>query len=328
MGKTTIKYAVAISLILSVMAMGQDRENRREQEKQNLSNRIEQTKLHIQELKVEALEHEAQIKRLEVEIAGLELRIQREIAEFQSRVEGDKPGPRRPEDRPKTQGNELEQMDGEIGALRERSRQAEKEGRMEEASYLERQAEALTEELKFRIWERESVERLDRNRARMEELRGRIREAERQGREREIAELRQEAEVQEREMHAMEQGLESGRMEREIRNLHQLAAQTREQGQGDKAEAIQREAEQLQKRLAERSKNGDRPNPQRQNMEGPRREDAERPQRRADERPEDRERPTARGDRPNPQQQEMDGLRRENAELREMVGRLKREMSR
>ena len=149
------------------------------------------------------------------------------------------------------EGSALEQAEREIMELRAQSERAEKEGRIEEAKQLWKQAAHMEEELKAHMHEHERHAPLPHMHERLQELQEAIEIAARQGREREVEELREEARELEREMHGHEREMEVHELEQKMEHLHHAAEEAQERGQGEKAQGLRHEAERIESKLRE-----------------------------------------------------------------------------
>ena len=288
MGITTLslRHIVVLGLLCSGFAVAADEAHwNLEQVKQRLMLEMEETEVRINQMRIEAMEHEALAKRLQAEAARLELQMRREIQgrkrqlelaaaevevhgllreaeHLESRGHHDKAH----ELRAKAEGIEkmvharrsageggeerdLHRTEREIDELRERSGIAEREGRIEEAKQLWERADRLAGEIHRHHEPHERHEHMDRMHGRMRDLGRAIEEAEREGRERAVDELREEAEALEREMHEHGRATEHEHLEQEIHRLHQGAERAEERGRGDEADRLRREAKELEHRL-------------------------------------------------------------------------------
>ena len=184
MAMTNSRHLVVVAMLCSGLACADDEaRNNLEQEKHGLMLEIEETEVRINQMRIEAMEHEALAKRLQAEAAKLELQMRREIqgrkrqlelAAAEVEVHGllkeaerlEKRGhhDKAHELRAKAEGmakmvhvrrageeggeeRDLHQREREIDELRERSEMAEREGRFEEAKQLWERAYRLAEEL-------------------------------------------------------------------------------------------------------------------------------------------------------------------------------------
>ena len=286
MSNSAIKSALGIVLVLSAATAVGEREHRRtEEEKKMLIRRVEAIKVKIEQLRLEALDHEAQAKALQAEAARLELQLRREIeehkvgfemAEAQAKIHQmlaeaehlEEQGHAAEADKLRATAEDLaakmhahmgkrqekvfEEMDREIAKLREQSKRAEEEGRLDESRRLWKEADQLAEELERQIRAVEQPEPIDKMHGRMRELARAIEEADRKGRGREADKLREEARELERQMHGLERSMETERLAREVDQLHAAAAEAEDRGDMDKANAIRHEVKQLERRRAER----------------------------------------------------------------------------
>ncbi len=282
---TRIKCIAVLMGLCTGLAFGaSDNQWNLEQEKQRLMREVQETQARIGQMRVEALEHEAVAKQLAAEAAGLELQMHQalerrkrdlELADTEIKVDQmfgeveqlEKHGhhdearalhakaegmaERLRAQRMEQAERDEHQMELEIDELRERSNQAEREGRIEEAQHLWKQADRLLENLRGHLEHREQRTHMAHMHARLSELGRAMEEARRQGQESTVEELREAAEGLERKIHERERAVEMDRVERESHRLHTNAEEAEIQGRGDEADTRRHEAKHMEHRLGD-----------------------------------------------------------------------------
>ncbi|MCP4456323.1 MAG: hypothetical protein GY809_33100 [Planctomycetes bacterium] len=280
---TAIKHVAVLVVLCSGLAFGaSDKQWNLEQEEQRLMHEVEETQARIGQMRVEALEHEAMAKQLAAEAAGLELQMHQEVERRKRNLElagteikvdqmlaeveqlekqghhdeahrlhakAEGMAERLHGQRQEQEERDLRKMELEIDELRERSNQAEGEGRIEEAKHLWKQADRLLENLRGHLEHREQRAHMEQMHARLGELGRAMEEAQRKGQERAVEALREAAEGLEREIHERERHMEMERVEQEIDRLHEHAEEAEIQGRGDEADKLREEAEHMEHRL-------------------------------------------------------------------------------
>ncbi|NQV31427.1 MAG: hypothetical protein HQ515_01980 [Phycisphaeraceae bacterium] len=282
---TTIKHVAILVVLCGGLALGaNEAQQNLEQEKQTLMREVEQTQARIGQMRVEAMEHEAMAKQLAAEAARLELQMHQEVARRKRNLE--RAGAEIKVDqmfaeveqlekhghldeahnlhakaksmakilhvqRQEQEEQDLHRAELEIDELREQSRIAEREGRIEEAKQAWRRADQLAKEVHRHLAVREQHAEMEHMHARLEKMGQAMEKAEREGRERALDELREEAEAIERAIHERERNLEMEHMEQEIHSLLEHAEQAERQDRGDKADELRQEAGHIKERLSD-----------------------------------------------------------------------------
>ena len=228
MEKRMIKFVVGIILVSTIVAFaGAEERAHIEAEKHALMLKAQEFELHIQQLRVQALEHEAQAKALQAEAARVELEMRREIETHKTRIEM------------AAAEVEVQQMFAESRHLREK-------GHHEEAHKLDAQADHRAAELKQRMRAHEERE-LGLESQKIGHLREKAEAAKREGRREEAHHLWAEAEAMEKRLgHALEQRekqMHVEEMELKIHHMFNEAEELKRRGHGEEAHKLHAQAE-------------------------------------------------------------------------------------
>jgi phage shock protein A len=136
-----------------------------------------------------------------------------------------------------------------IERLRDESRQAKEQGRVEDARRLWEEADAMEMRMQQEREIRSMDEHLRMMRGKVRELREEADRAEREGREPEARELRENAERIEREAQEAMHNVERMKMEGRLKQLHMMIEQAKREGDVRRADALAEEAGRLKQRL-------------------------------------------------------------------------------
>jgi hypothetical protein len=280
---TRIKHVAVLVVLCSGLVFGaSEKQGGLEQAKHRLMLEIEQTQARIGQMRVEAMEHEAMAKQLAAEAAALELQMHQEVERLKRYLElaateikveqmfaeveqlekhghldeahnlhakAEGMAERLHAQRKEQEEQGLHQMELEIDELRERSNDAEREGRIEEAKHLWKQADRLLGNLRGHLEHREQRTHMEHMHARLGELDQAMKEAQRRGQDRAVEELHEEMRGLEGEIHERERMMEMERMEQEIHRLHEHAEEAEVQDRGDEADKLREEAKHIEHTL-------------------------------------------------------------------------------
>jgi hypothetical protein len=229
MKKQIIISAIGLILVLCMVANADEEYARRMHE-------VEQMRLEVEKLHLEAMEHELKARQLRMEAARINLRVRAETLHAR---------------RQREQRRDIEMTQRRISELRVASERAEKDGQVDKAKHLWNESKHLAEELERRTEGRQREEYMSQMHMRRKKLTKALERAEHEGNERLMGMLQKEAENLEREIHEHERDTKAEHLEREIHQLLAAAKKAEEKGMGDHADAMRREAEQLQQHLCE-----------------------------------------------------------------------------
>jgi len=150
---------------------------------------------------------------------------------------------------PKKEEPQFPEMKDRIERLRNEAREAQAAGREDEAQRLREEAEALEVKLKIEVETRNMAAKLEAMRDKAAELRKQSERAKTEGRYEESGELWEKADNIERESNAGMRKMERFKMESQLKYVRLLVERAKKRGEFDKAEALARQAGELEQNL-------------------------------------------------------------------------------